>query len=124
MFLLSILLFSQHIYPQTVVNNDYSLIFSDKMGGEFKSINAKIIKTPAGNIQITATFQLPKGHFLVPKTGTKTIGVNQETTDLYGDTHLLWFITKINSSGRFTVNYHLNGAGYVFPAAYRLYFSN
>lgn len=124
MLLLSIFLFSQHVYPRALVNNNYSLIFEDGKGGEFKSINAKIVRNPAGNIHITATFQLPKGHFLVPKTGTKTIGVNQTTTDINGESHVQWCITKINSSGRFTVNYHLNGAGYVFPAAYRLYFSN
>jgi hypothetical protein len=120
MFLLSIFLFCQHGYSQAIVNNDYSLIFDDRKGGEFKSVNAKIVLNPAGNIQITATFQLPKGHFLVPKSGTKTIGVKQTTNDIYGEPHVLWCITNINSSGRFSVNYHLNGAGTVFPAVYSL----
>lgn len=120
MILLSFFLFCQHVYSQAFVNNDYSLIFDDNRGGEFKSVNAKIVLNPAGNIQITATFQLPKGHFLVPTSGTKTIAVRQKTTDIYGESHTLWCITKINSSGRFSVNYHLNGAGTVFPAAYGL----
>lgn len=124
MIILSIFLFYQHSYSQALVNNDYSLIFDDNNGGEFKSVNAKIVLNPAGNIQITATFQLPKDNKLVPTSGTKTIGVNQTTTDINGEPHVQWCITKINSTGRFTVNYHLNGAGYVFPAAYRLYFSN
>jgi hypothetical protein len=118
--LLSFFMFCQHVYSQAIVNNDYSLIFDDRNGGEFKSVNAKIVLNPAGNIQITATFQLPKDHFLVPTSGTKTIGVKQTTTDIFGETHQLWCITKINSSGRFTVNYHLNGAGNIFPVSYSL----
>lgn len=118
--LLSILLFSQHVYPQAVVNNDYKLFFYDADGIKFESLNAKIVLNPAGNIHISVTFQLPKSHDLVPTSGTKSIAVRQRTTDIYGEPHTLWCITKINSSGRFSVNYHLNGAGTVFPAVYGL----
>lgn len=120
MILLSILMFSQHVYPQAFVNNDYKLFFYDGTGASFESVKAKVVLSPSGNIQITATFQLPTGHKLVPTSGTKTIGVKQTTTDIYGDSHQLWCITKINTTGSFTVNYHLNGAGNIFPVSYSL----
>jgi hypothetical protein len=121
MLILSFFLFSHYIYAQALVNKDYSLIFEDAIGEEFKSVNAKVVLNPAGNIQINATFQLPKDHELVPKSGTKTIAVRLITNDIFEVKHRLIYITNINPTGRFNVNYHLNGGGNFFPNGWGIY---
>lgn len=114
--------FNKQVYSQSFVNKDYKLVFFDKAGGKFESYSANFVATPTGNILISATFQLPKGHFLVPDKGVATIAVRQFATDIFGEEQVLFCITNINSSGRFSVSYHMNGAGNLSPNGWGIYF--
>ena len=116
LFLFAAVLYSSTSQAQAVVITDHEVIFIDKDGNEIPSIQAKSIVSPNGNVTITATFQLPDGHYLIPTKGFNIIGANLYREDIG---IRLWCILNIPPSGRFTIKYHLNGAGSVFPAAYR-----
>lgn len=119
---IALTVFDKQAFSQSLVNNDYSLFFYDKSGEKFESQSAKFVLTPSGNIMVSATFKLPNGHPLVPEKGVKTIVVRQFVTDIFGEEHALYCITNINSAGIFSVNYHLNGAGNLFPNGWGIYF--
>ncbi|HAX95991.1 MAG TPA: hypothetical protein DCY35_05645 [Prolixibacteraceae bacterium] len=121
LILVTLLLFAAVLHSSTsqaqaIVITEHEVFFIDTNDNEFPSIQAKSIVSPNGNVTITASFKLPAGHELIPEKETKIIGVNLYREDI-GVT--LWCILNIPPSGRFTIHYHLNGAGNFFPAAFR-----
>ena len=121
LILVTLLLFAAVLYSSTsqaqaIVITNHEVIFIDKDGNEIPSIQAKSIVSPNGNVTITATFQLQKGHYLIPKKGTNIIGASLYREGL--DEPLIC-IVNIPPTGKFTIKYHLNGAGNVFPAYWR-----
>ncbi len=126
-FILVTLLFFAAVFysstsqAQAIVITDHEVIFIDKDGNEIPSIQAKSIVTPSGNVTITATFQLDIGNELVPEKGTKTILAVLERDDADNEYNSVFCVVNIPPSGRFTIKYHLNGAGYVFPQSWEPY---
>ena len=108
-------LYSSTIQAQAIVITDHEVVFFDNESKPIPSIQAKSIVAPNGNITIIATFQLEKGNDLIPEKGVYIIGVSLFRPGL--DEPLI-YVVNIPPSGRFTIKYHLNGAGYIFPQAW------
>ncbi|MCK3683668.1 hypothetical protein [Maribellus sp. YY47] len=76
------------------------------------------VLSASGNITKIACFQLPEGHFLIPKNGMNYIALTHPLTlDDEGKVtaYMVDDNVKINSKGEFRVRFHSNGAGNVFP---------
>jgi len=116
------LCFSFEAKSQAVTITDNVMSFTDKYDVTFYSIRSRTIELPLGYIVKTASFQLPKDHYLVPDKGTTIIGLRyvlSYTTDDDGNQIPDEFITDekvdITHNGRFNVTMHLNGAGHFLP---------
>jgi len=117
-FILVTLLFFAAVFysstsqAQAIVITNHEVVFIDADGKEFPSIQAKSIVSPNGNVTIIATFQLEKGNDLILQKGVNIIGVSLFRQGL---AEPLIYVVNIPPSGRFTIKYHLNGAGHIFP---------
>ena len=120
LILVTLLLFATVLYSSTsqaqaILITEHEVFFIDSQDNEFPSIQAKSIVSPNGNVTITASFKLPAGHELIPEKETKTILAVLERLDAGNEYNAVFCVVNIPPSGRFTIKYHLNGAGYVFP---------
>jgi len=119
LLLLTGIFFSGTVKAQAKVDNSFGMVFiEDDL--EYPSISGKFVMGPSGNIMITATFQLDERSGLIPEKGVNTIAVRYV---LAGDQeeYKMLYIVNIPPSGRFTINYHLNGAGDYFPNGWGIY---
>ena len=125
LILVTLLLFAAVLYSSTsqaqaIVITNHEVIFTAK-GIDYPSIDAKSIVSPSGNVTIIATFQLEKSNELIPEKGTKTILAVLERDDADNEYNSVFCLVNIPPSGRFTIKYQLNGAGYVFPQVWEPY---
>lgn len=121
LLILAGIFFSEKTTAQATVDNSFGMVFiEDDL--EYPSISGKFIMTPGGNIMITASFQLDERSGLIPDKGVNTIAVKYvfQGTE---EEHELLYIVNIPPSGRFTINYHLNGAGDFFPNGWGIYWN-
>ena len=110
------LLITPDVFAQAEVSFAGTIQFKDGDGGVFNSEESKTTITPSGNVVKTAHFQLPDGHFLIPKKGTNYLPVGLNYIDEYGEKHVLAnYNIKVGKNGKFKVVLHLNGAGSIFP---------
>lgn len=114
------ILSSYQAKSQAEVVVDKDVIFYDGEGGVFYSESSKTTFTPSGNILKTASFQLPEDHFLVPGKGKYYIITRIKEIDLLGNQVTMYDVNvAIDKSGKFTINYHSNSAGTIFPRKYK-----
>ena len=126
LILVTLLLFAAVLYSSTsqaqaLVITDHEVVFYDKNEVPFPSIQAKSIVSPNGNVTIIASFQLDEGNELVPEKGIITILAVLEREDADNEYNSVFCVVNIPPSGRFTIKYHMNGAGYVFPQVWEPY---
>lgn len=105
---------------QAEVIFDNVITFKDANGDIFESINSKTTLSASGNIVKTATFQLPKGHYLIPEKGVKYIGARVKETNIFGELVVMYdYRVAIDKNGKFKITVHSNGAGTIFPAVFK-----
>ncbi|MFV0592291.1 MAG: hypothetical protein ACK5M7_12965 [Draconibacterium sp.] len=84
----------------------------------FTAKNYTTVLSASGNITKIAHFQLPEGHFMIPKNGINYIALSHPLA--FDDTgkvteYMVDDNVKVNNKGEFRVRFHSNGAGNVFP---------
>jgi hypothetical protein len=110
--------FSFSVQAQAKVDNEFEISFIDDNGIPHPAVRAKKTISAFGNIIISASFQLPENHELVPPKGwwPRIIEVQFETISKDGT---LVFISDekvdIPSNGKFNVSLHMNGSGNSLP---------
>ena len=120
LLLLSGIYLSGMAHAQAVVNNSFGIVFIENQNLEYPAVSGKFTMAPSGNIMITATFQLDERSGLIPDNGVNTIAVQYFLT-VDEEEYQMLYIVNIPKSGRFTINYHLNGAGDFFPNGWGIY---
>jgi hypothetical protein len=109
-----------HAKAQAEVIFDSDIIFKDGHGEVFHSISSKTTLAPSGNIVKTADFKLPEDHDLVPEKGKSYIATWIKATDYLGnEVVMIDYNVTIDKSGYFTIKYHSNCAGTIFPRKYK-----
>lgn len=121
LLILSGIFLSEKAEAQATVDNSFGMVLLED-GLEYPSLSGKFIMTPGGNIMITASFQLDERSKLIPEQGVNTIVVRYLFQGT-GEENVLLYIVNIPPSGRFTINYHLNGAGDFFPNGWGIYWN-
>lgn len=120
LILLSGIFLSGTAHAQAQANNSFGIVFLENSNLAYPAISGKFTKTPGGNILISGNFQLDERSGLIPEKGVRTIAVRYVLKDGQEEYEML-SIVNIPPSGRFSINFHLNGAGDFFPNGWGMY---